>query len=79
MKARLVNGKLVKVANPIRLDNGDMIANPTEAILTDLGYLEVVDTPQPEAEEGYYASHYEERDGQIVRVWVKVAIEEAEL
>lgn len=70
----LVGGRPVPAPNPLRT-SGRLIYNPPDALYEAAGYLPIVDTPMPEtaedAEPVYYASHWEEIDGEIVRVWTE--------
>lgn len=70
----LVGGKPVPAPNPLRT-SGSVTYNPPDALYLREGYLPIVDTPMPEtaedAEPVYYTSHWEEQDGQIVRVWTE--------
>ena len=71
MYGKLENGDFIYPPNPARL-NGKICYNPPVDILRELGYKLVLETPPPEAEEGkYYTSHYEEQDGNIVKVWTE--------
>ena len=46
------------------------IINPSDDILLSLGWMQVVETEQPTVEDGHQAfPHYEEQNGNIVRVW----------
>ena len=70
----LVDGRPVPAPNPLRT-SGSVTYNPPDALYMREGYLPIVDTPMPEtaedAEPVYYTSHWEEQDGQIVRVWTE--------
>ena len=71
MYAKLINGQPVPAPNPLHVSNG-RVYNPSGYLYAGAGYLPVVETPMPEPEYGstvYYTSHWEEQDGQIVRVW----------
>lgn len=52
MKAKLENGRLVKATNPFHY-NGKMYSNPTDEMLADVGFKEVVDVAQPYEEPVY--------------------------
>ena len=70
---KLINGQIVPAPNPLHVNRG-MVYNPSGYIYESVGYHPIVDTPMPEPEDGtevYYASHWEEQDGQIVRVWAE--------
>lgn len=70
----LVGGQPVPAPNPLRIGR-QVVYNPPDALSLREGYLPIVDTPQPEQPEDgtevYYASHWEEIDGEIIRVWVE--------
>lgn len=70
---KLIDGHLVPAPNPLHVNRG-MVYNPSGDLYAAVGYKPIVDTPIPEPEDGtevYYASHWEEQDGQIVRVWTE--------
>ncbi|MDD6188542.1 MAG: hypothetical protein PUB32_03060 [Clostridiales bacterium] len=68
----LINGEPVIAPNPLHI-NGRMVYNPSGNIYVNAGYTPIIDTAMPETggEEKYYISHWEERDGQIARVWTE--------
>ena len=70
----LVGGQPVHAPNPLHI-GGSVTYNPQDALYEAAGYLPIVDTPMPataeDAEPVYYTSHWEEQDGQIVRVWTE--------
>ena len=69
MYGKLENGNLTFAPRSVVVEDKRII-NPDEKTLFSLGWLPVVMTEAPETEEGFYpVSHYEERDGRIVRVW----------
>ena len=74
MYGKLINGQIVPAPNPLHV-NRSMVYNPSGYIYESVGYKPIVDTPMPEtaedAEPVYYASHWEEIDGEIVRVWTE--------
>ena len=73
MYGKLINGQIVPAPNPLHVNRG-MIYNPSGYIYESVGYHPIVDTPMPEPEDGtevYYASHWEEINGEIVRVWTE--------
>ena len=74
MYGKLINGQIVPAPNPIHVNRG-MVYNPSGYLYSAVGYKPIVDTPMPEtaedAEPVYYTSHWEEQDGQIVRVWTE--------
>lgn len=69
MKAKLIDGRIVYAKKIIR--EGDlMVCNPTDKTLEKLGYKEVVETPAPEEEDGFYfIPRWEDNGAQIIRVW----------
>lgn len=72
MYAKLVNGYLRKPDKQILLDDGRIVTNPTAEVLEEFGFKEVLETPRPQEEEGYYyTSHYEDDGNYIVKVWEK--------
>ena len=70
---KLVDGQLVPAPNPLRLRNGE-VYDPSGYLYTAVGYKLIVDTPMPKvpADSSNFTSHWEERDGQIVRVWTEI-------
>lgn len=71
MYADLINGNIVKAPNIIRGEEFTVI-NPTDEQYEEYGYKLVVETPQPEYEEGYYyTSKWVEEEKEIVKVWEK--------
>ena len=64
---KLTEAGLMQAPNPLR-HNGAKTYNPIEALYVAAGFLPVVDTPMPD-DGAYYVSHWEEHDGQIVKVW----------
>lgn len=64
---KLTEAGLMQAPNPLR-HNGAKTYNPFEALYVAAGFLPIVDTPMPD-DGAYYASHWEEKDGQIVQVW----------
>lgn len=67
--AKIINNSIYYA--PKKIVDGDMaIYNPPAEMLTELGYLPVVNVPCPEAPEGYYYEHsWTEIDGTITDVW----------
>ena len=61
---------------PRKLRVGDAVVyNPIPEQLFNAGYLPVIETTPPEAEDGYYATpHWAEVDGEIVQSWEIVEI-----
>lgn len=72
MYAKLENGVL-KYAPKKVIYNGKIIFNPSEEILTSLGYMQIVKTECPY--DGNYTSTYEVKNGKIVQVWIDQEIE----
>ena len=74
MYGKLINGQILPAPNPLHVNRG-MVYNPSGYLYSAVGYKPIVDTPQPEQPEDgtevYYASHWEEIDGEIVRVWTE--------
>lgn len=64
---KLTEAGLMQAPNPLR-HNGAKTYNPIEALYVAAGFLPVVDTPMPD-DGAYYVSHWEEHNGQIVKVW----------
>ena len=69
---KLVNGQLVPAPNPLRLHNGE-VYDPSGYLYAAVGYKLIVDTPVPEAvsKTSCFVSHWEEQEGQIIRVWTE--------
>ena len=67
MYAKLENGALKYAPKKIKYNN-NIVFNPTEAMLIELGYLEVVNNDYP-SDGNYYTSSYEVQNNQIVQVW----------
>lgn len=67
---KLVNGRLVPAPNPLPVRNGE-VYNPSGYLYAAVGYKRIVDTPMPDTAANMPAlvPHWEERDGQIVKVW----------
>lgn len=78
---KLINGQIVPAPNPLHVNRG-MVYNPSGYLYQSVGYRPIIDTPQPEQPEDgstvYYASHWEEIDGEIVRVWTETDPHEPE-
>lgn len=72
MYAKLINGKLQIAPNPLIVD--DMtIANPTEEMLIQQGYMLVVETVKPyDSSDYYYKDKYVVTDNKIIQSWEKV-------
>ena len=77
MRAKLIDGQLVYAPRKIQreIDGETYITyNPTDEMLAEAGWLNVVETPIPgDAPEGWhYEANYTEDGGQIVQGWVLV-------
>ena len=57
--------------------NGEVIVNPSEEILAELGYLELVESEKPN-DGNSYAACYEEKDGKVYQSWHIAAPTDAE-
>ena len=68
---KLVNGRLVPAPNPLPVRNGE-VRDPSGDLYAAVGYKLVVETPAPDtaADPSALTPHWEEWDGQIVRVWL---------
>lgn len=78
MRAKIINDELVLAPRKIHreIDGADYITyNPTDEMLAEQGWLEVVETPMPgDAPAGYhYEPTYAETGGEIVEGWALVA------
>ena len=72
--ARLDRGNFEYAPNIIYVGNKQII-NATAEQYASLGWLPIVKTDMPEAEEGfYYTPVYTEENGKIVQQWEKVEI-----
>ena len=73
MYAKLIDGELTPAPRKIQrvIDGEQYITyNPTGEMLEEQGWLPVVETPMPEAPEGYhYEPTYTEDGGEIVQSW----------
>lgn len=74
MMAKIIDGELVLAPNKINreIDGEPYVTyNPTDEMLAEQGWLEVVETPMPgDAPEGYhYEPTYTEDGGEIVQGW----------
>lgn len=72
MYGKLENGVLLLPPNPVVAD-GTQIFNPPASVLAALGYVPVVQTPQPEDGQ-VYDCRYELQNGQPVQVWTAAAL-----
>ena len=69
MYAKLIDNTLEIAPRQVRLDSNTVI-NPSNDILLALGYLPVLYTDKPTAQDGYYAvSHWVQTDVSIVQEW----------
>jgi hypothetical protein len=69
MYAKLIDGNLI-IAPKKLLSDDFIVYNPPEYMYREHGWEPVRYTTAPEAPSGYYyASGWEERDGEIVQVW----------
>ena len=72
---KLENGNLTYAPNKLIIDTEQVFNAPAETYKAQ-GYLPIVSTKQPKAEEGfYYEPFYAEADGKIVQQWEKVEYE----
>lgn len=72
MYAKLINGKLQIAPNPL-ITNNKVIANPTNEMLMQEGYLPVVEITKPsDTTDYYYKDEYEIKDNQILQSWKQV-------
>lgn len=69
---KLEDGQLVLAPNPLHLRNGE-VYNPSGYLYTAVGYKLIVYTPMPKdpANSSAFTAHWEERDGEIIRVWTE--------
>lgn len=75
---KIENGALVYAPNKLIIDTEQVFNAPDESYNAQ-GYLPIVNTVQPEAEEGfYYSPFYAEVDGNIVQHWEKHEIPETD-
>lgn len=76
MYGKLIDNRLQIAPNPVVMDD-KTIANPTDDILKQLGYLPVITKKQPAPADGYYyKSIYAKTDGKIYQDWEKYKLEE---
>ena len=79
MKAKYINENNIEPAPPYIIDGEKVIANPTDDILAELGYKELIKTEYPETADGYYRLPFYEDGDKIVQKWSdNIKIEEAE-
>ena len=79
MKAKYINENNIEPAPPFIIVGEKVIANPTDDILAELGYKEVIEAEYPETADGYYRVPIYEDGDKIVQKWSdKIKIEEWE-
>lgn len=72
MYGKLIDNRLQIAPNPIIMNDDKTIANPSNDILTQLGYLPVITKNEPAVIDGYYyKSIYTENNGVIYQDWEK--------
>lgn len=69
MKAKYINENKIEPAPPYIIDGEKVIANPTDDILTEFGYKEVIEAEYPETADGYYRVPIYENSEKIVQKW----------
>lgn len=76
MRAKIIDGVFTPAPRKIQreIDGVEYTTyNPTDEMLAEQGWLNVVETDPPEAPEGYhYEPTYTEESGEIVQGWVLV-------
>ena len=76
MYGKLIDNRLQIAPNPIIMDD-KTIANPSNDILVQLGYLPVITKAEPDFVDGYYYKPiYTENDSKIHQGWEKHKLEE---
>lgn len=79
MKAKYINENNIEPAPPFIIDGKKVIANPTDDILAELGYKELIKTEYPETADGYYRLPFYKDGDKIVQKWSdEITIEEVE-
>ena len=79
MKAKYINENKIEFAPPFIIVGEKVIANPTDDILAELGYKELIKTEYPETADGYYRVPIYEDGDKIVQKWSdEIKIEEVE-
>ena len=79
MKAKYINENNIEFEPPFIIDGKKVIANPTDDILAEFGYKEVIEDEYPETADGYYRVPIYEDGDKIVQKWSdEIKIEEAE-
>lgn len=77
MKAKYINENNIEPAPPFIIVGEKVIANPTDDILVELGYKEVIETEYPETADGYYRVPIYEDGEKITQKWSdEIKIEE---
>ena len=77
MKAKYINETTVEFAPPFIIDGEKVIANPTDDILAEQGYKEVIETEYPDTADGYYRIPIYENGENIIQQWSdEIKIEE---
>lgn len=76
MYGKLIDNRLQIAPNPL-ITNDKVIANPTNEMLVQEGYLPVIIKDQPAFTDGYYYKPiYTENEGKIYQDWEKHKLEE---
>lgn len=79
MKAKFIDENTIEFAPPYIIDGAKVIANPTDDILEQQGYKEVIETEYPDTADGYYRVTIYEDGDKIVQKWSdEIKIEEVE-
>lgn len=79
MKAKYINENNIEPAPPFIIDDEKVIANPTDDILAEFGYKEVIEAEYPETADGYYRVPIYEDGEKIVQNWSdEIKVEEWE-
>lgn len=79
MKAKYIDENNIEPAPPYIIDGEKVIANPTDDILAELGYKELIKTEYPETADGYYRVSIYEDGEKITQKWSnEIKVEEWE-
>lgn len=79
MKAKYIDKNKIEYAPPYIIDGEKVIANPTDDILAELGYKEVIEAEYPETADGYYRVPIYENGEKITQKWSdEIKVEEWE-
>lgn len=79
MKVKYIDENTIEFAPPFIIDGEKVIANPTDDILEQQGYKEVIKAEYPDTADGYYRIAIYENGDKIVQKWSdEIKIEEAE-